>query len=145
VSVVAVMEVSECFLKSGCRSTVCWKNNLSEGNMLVHAFVVSYLPCTVVHVHVSNVVGFQVVDMSGVNQTGLISGCNFLRKTGAPGAIPTRDLPLRKTLYAELAHSWEAMLNSSYVSTASLVLTGVLSLFRSKGQPSHNSELNLLT
>ena len=26
---------------------------------------------------------------------------NFLRKTGAPGAIPTRDLPLRRrTLYA---------------------------------------------
>ena len=28
-------------------------------------------------------------------------GANFLRKTGAPGAIPTRDLPLRRrTLYA---------------------------------------------
>jgi hypothetical protein len=67
--------------------------------MLVHASVVSYLPCTAVHVHVSNVVGFQVVDMSGVNQTGLISGCNFPRKTGAPGAIPTRDLPLRSRIH----------------------------------------------
>ena len=28
-------------------------------------------------------------------------GSNFLRKNGAPGAIPTRDLPLwRRTLYA---------------------------------------------
>ena len=35
---------------------------------------------------------------------------DFLRKTGAPGAIPTRDLPLRRrTLYAaELReHGWE--------------------------------------
>jgi homopolymeric O-antigen transport system ATP-binding protein len=42
-------------------------NLLSEGNMLVHASVVSYIPSTAVHVHVSNVVGFQVVDKQLVN------------------------------------------------------------------------------
>jgi hypothetical protein len=26
-------------------------------------------------------------------------GANFLRETGAPGAIPTRDLPLRSRIY----------------------------------------------
>jgi hypothetical protein len=38
---------------------------------------------------------------------------NFLRKTGAPGAIPTRDLPLRRrTLYAaELREHWLLILN----------------------------------
>ena len=36
-------------------------------------------------------------------------GANFLRKTGAPGAIPTRDLPLRRrTLYAAELREHEA-------------------------------------
>jgi lipopolysaccharide transport system ATP-binding protein len=42
-------------------------NLLSEGNMLVHAAVASYLPGTAVHVHVPNVVGFQIVDKQHEN------------------------------------------------------------------------------
>ncbi len=39
-------------------------------------------------------------------------GANFLRKSGAPGAIPTRDLPLRRrTLYAAELREHEARLN----------------------------------
>ena len=43
--------------------------------------------------------GAQVAELS--SDTRLHRGSNFLRKSGAPGAIPTRDLPLRRrTLYA---------------------------------------------
>ena len=37
-------------------------NFLSEGNLLVHASVVSHTPATAVHAHAPNCIGFQVVD-----------------------------------------------------------------------------------
>lgn len=37
-------------------------NFLAEGNLLVHALVVSHTPATAVHAHAPNAVGFQVVD-----------------------------------------------------------------------------------
>jgi len=38
------------------------ENFLSEGNLLVHAAVMSHSPATLMHVHVPKAIGFQVVD-----------------------------------------------------------------------------------